>query len=297
MNIRSNPVMLKELRGRMRGRKAVVMLTSYLSVIGVVTMLLYLLVVSTSSSGWNNLDIGPEVGRTIFITVILVALVQVCFLTPSLTAGSIAGEKERQSYDLLVTTLLSPWDILFGKMVAALSFALLLVLSVLPLAGLSFLFGGVSATELVIAMLGLIVTALTYATIGIFWSIVMRTTIGATIMAQGSVLILLLGTPFLFIVIVGLFDSSLFGVDIDDSLFFVGIIVFMIYAHPFMALGVSYSIFTENEDLFLFQFDDVVVLSPWIGYALFSLLISAIFLFMSGRLLNPTSYASRKPKD
>ncbi|NJO83590.1 MAG: hypothetical protein HC828_12770 [Blastochloris sp.] len=64
----SNPVLMKELRWRMRGNRALITLTVYLSIIGVVTLLVYLAVVSSMSFGAPNLEAGRAVGKAIFLT-------------------------------------------------------------------------------------------------------------------------------------------------------------------------------------------------------------------------------------
>src|SRR4030095_5483062 len=103
-----NPVLVKELRGRMRGPRAFILLTAYLLILGAVTLLLY---AALGSNPGSDLNAGRRIGKALFLTIATVALIEVCVITPALTAGGIAGEKERQTYDLLVASLLSPWQI------------------------------------------------------------------------------------------------------------------------------------------------------------------------------------------
>ena len=122
-----NPVLIKELRGRMRGARAFVLLTIYLLILSGVTLLFYAAIADVSAS---DLNAGRQIGKGLFLLIATVSLIEVCLITPALTAGGIAGEKERQTYDLLVSSLLSPWQIAWGKLGAALSFALLMILTV-----------------------------------------------------------------------------------------------------------------------------------------------------------------------
>src|SRR5215510_9751200 len=121
-----NPVLIKELRGRMRGARAFVLLTIYLLILSGVTLLFYAAIADVSAS---DLNAGRQIGKGLFLLIATVSLIEVCLITPALTAGGIAGEKERQTYDLLVSSLLSPWQIAWGKLGAALSFALLMILA------------------------------------------------------------------------------------------------------------------------------------------------------------------------
>jgi ABC-2 type transport system permease protein len=216
--------------------------------------------------------------------------VEVCVITPALTSGSIAGEKERQTYDLLITTMLSPLQIALGKLAAALAFALLLIMAALPMAGLSFLFGGVSGTELLIGIVGLAATAICYATVGLFWSTVMRSTLAATVMSLGTVILVLLFIPFLFVVgsLLGNAFSGLPGV---AYVYGMGL---MLSAHPFIALGITATTLASGESAFFFEVPttngEVIVPSPWIVYLFIATLLTLLFLTLSVRLLKPVQY-------
>lgn len=296
----ANPVLIKELRSRMRGNRAMITLTIYLSIIGIVTLLVYAAVVSTLSFGTSNFEAGRQVGKAIFLTVMFVALVQVCFITPSLTAASIAGEKERQSYDLLITTLLSPWQIVLGKLMAALAYILLLIIAVLPLAGLAFLFGGVSGIELLIGMVGLVATAVLYAAIGMAWSTIMRGTQGSTSMAIGTVIMWLLGVPFLFLVSGAILFERDWMRDFTETVFFVYAAGAFLCSHPFIALGITQGLISEGESPFFFSFtpgqEEIFVPSPWIAYTAIALVLAVLLLAFSVNRIQPVEYGGGRTR-
>lgn len=300
MRMLTNPVLLQELRRRMRGNRAMIMLSVYLGLISIITLLIYLAFLS-SVSGEPDIEDGRNIGKTIFITIIVTALVQVSIITPSLTAGSIAGEKERQSFDLLITTMLTPVEIVFGKLGAALAFAMLLIFAVLPLAALSFLFGGVSGTELAVGMIILVVTAMLYASVGIFWSVVAHTTLGATVRAQASIIFVLLGIPFLLF-IMGIAEMG--GQDIFDQIadipLFVYIIGAVLCSHPFLAFAFTEAALSEGESAWFFTIDpgtqDILIPAPWLAYVFLSILFTGLFLFLTVRLLKPVHYRLKKEK-
>lgn len=302
MNHSINPVLVKELRVRMRGNRAMLLLTLFLGLIGLATILIYMSVASNISFGATNFDSGPTIGRAIFLTVMTVALMLVCFISPSLTSGAITGERERQSLDLLVTTLLSAREIVTGKMLASLSFLLLLIAAVLPIASLSFLFGGVSGIEMVIAIVGLVVSALLCSAIGLFWSTLMRGSLASSALAQGTMLVWLVGLPFLLLI----FGSILPFMDAVEALFgstlanlFGG---FVLCLHPFIALGMTQnSIYNGDNPLFLtidpnFRGNDMLVPSPWIVYTGIALFVALLLLAISIRLLRPDNYATPRTR-
>lgn len=296
MGLFANPVLTRELRGRIRGNRAMIILVIYLSIIAAVTLLVYAAAASSFSGGISDPEAGRGIGKAIFITVMTVSLVQVCVITPSLTAGTIAGEKERQSYDLLITTLLSPLQIVLGKLASAIAFALLLIMAALPMGGIAFLFGGVSGTELMIAIIGLIATAISYAAIGLFWSAVMRTTLAATVMAQGTVVMILLIIPFLFVVI------SLIGNNFTDSEhpLFVYTMGLLLSSHPFIALGITAAALENGESAWIFELPSsqgmLLVPSPWLVYVVITMLITGLCLFLATRWLVPVEDGPRQIK-
>jgi ABC-2 type transport system permease protein len=294
MKLLANPVLSRELRGRIRGNRALIILVAYLSIIAAVTLLVYAAAANSFQGGIDDVEAGRVIGKTIFITVMAASLILVCVITPALTAGSISGEKERQTYDLLITTMLSPLQIALGKLTSALAFAMLLIIAALPMAALAFLFGGVSGTELLIGVAGLVMTAICYATIGIFWSTVMRTTLSATVMALGTVIMLLLAIPFLFVVLSLLTDSF----NGQPSALYIYVMGLLLSAHPFIALGMSATFLANGDGPLTVEIPsdigDLLLPSPWLVYLFISALLTALFLTLAIRLLKPVQYEVRR---
>jgi hypothetical protein len=174
-----------------------------------------------------------------------------------------------------------------GKLSSALAFALLLIFSSLPIAGISLLFGGVSAAELVIGIVGLVMTAVCYAAVGLFWSAAMRTTLAATVMAQGSIILLLLSIPFLFVI-----SSLLVGAWSDMSspvyILAMGLLLSM---NPFTALGISAATIASGEDALIVSIPslqgDLLLPSPWLVYLAISLLLTILMLLLTVRMVRP----------
>lgn len=290
-----NPILVKELRSRMRGPRAFVLMSIYLLVLSGAVLLLYMAMASNTSS---NIGAGREIGKALFLMIGVVALIQVCLITPSLTSGSIAGERERQSYDLLIASPLSSWQIIWGKLASALAFALLLVLSVLPLMAMAFLFGGVSLTELLIALIGLLVTCVSYASIGIFWSAVMRSPLSATSFALGSVLLFLVGLPFLIVIFGMIFWQNALN-PLSQSVFFTHLARLALATHPFIALAFTETVLSQGGDPWFEQVEiasrTVAMPNLWVLYVLFSIVLSAVLILLSVRAIGPGRSAAAPP--
>src|SRR5438093_9090140 len=73
---------------------------------------------------------GTNYGQFLFLFLVIFQVVLLAFITPALTAGAISGERERQTLDLLFVTPIAPFSIIWGKLLASMSFvALLLIIS------------------------------------------------------------------------------------------------------------------------------------------------------------------------
>ena len=189
----TNPVTVKELRSRMRGRRAFAVLTLYLLILGGVITVVYL--AYTGNVAGPGSSAARTAGKGLFAAVLAVQVFLVAFIGPTFTAGAISGERERQTFDLLRTTLLSAESFVLGKLISALSYVFLLVLVSIPLQSIAFLLGGLSLTELVISQLLIVVAAVTYALYGLWCSAAMRTTLAATVTTFAGMLFVTFGTP------------------------------------------------------------------------------------------------------
>ena len=191
----SNPVTVKELRGRMRGRRAFAVLTLYLLILSGVLAVVYL-AYSADVSG-PGATTARTAGKGLFAAVLAVQVFLVAFIGPAFTAGAISGERERQTFDLLRTTLLSAESFVLGKLISALSYVFLLVLVSIPLQSIAFLLGGLSLAELVISQALIVVAAVAYALYGLWCSATMRTTLAATVTTFAGMLFITFGTPLM----------------------------------------------------------------------------------------------------
>ena len=190
----------KELRGRMRGRRAFIFLTFYLVVLAAFAWMMELIQEQRVNVGFGNGSFfaAAQIGREVFIGLLMFQTLLVVFLAPAYTAGAISLEREKQTLDLLATTPISSLAIVLGKLASALTFVFLLILSSIPLTALVFTFGGVSPDDLIRGYLILFITGFGLGTIGLFASSLVRRTQAATVLTYFLVLALTLGTGFIF---------------------------------------------------------------------------------------------------
>ncbi|MBX3000903.1 MAG: ABC transporter permease [Caldilineaceae bacterium] len=198
MTLSPNPIIVKELRSRMRGPRAFLVLTGMLLFLGGATYGLYWIVMS--SYGYSPM-LSPNIGQTLFIGLALLELLIISFITPAVTAGAVSSEREKLTYEMLLTTPLSPGSILWGKLIAALSYVLLLIFAAVPLASLVFIFGGVAPWEMLKALIVLVSVAVMLGVVGLFFSVWFGRSGRATILSYLFVLVLF-GAPLVIYILV-----------------------------------------------------------------------------------------------
>jgi ABC-type transport system involved in multi-copper enzyme maturation permease subunit len=88
-------------------------------------------------------------------------------MAPSFAAGSITGEKERHTYEMLLASPLRPGAIVLGKLLASLCHLAILIFSSLPIVMLCLPLGGVSIYEVLAAYLALTLSVVTFGMISL----------------------------------------------------------------------------------------------------------------------------------
>lgn len=287
--ILDNPVIAKELRGRMRDRRTFIVLTFYLSLISSFVGVVYLFL-SESASGMSfNPDYRQMLGKSLFGTVVIIELLLIGFIAPGLTSGAITSEREHRTLDLLKTTLLSARELVLGKLGAAVIYLLLLIFTVLPIQSLAFILGGVGPAEVIISTILLIVTAVFFSTLGIFFSSFLKRTLAATISSYGSILLSVLMLVF-FVFSMGFLTSLLYNNGANSSFredMLMIIIWIVISTNPLLAPIVTEMILIEDQSIFvstsnfLFGSTNIPLLSPWIIYVFTYTLLTLIMIILS----------------
>jgi ABC-type transport system involved in multi-copper enzyme maturation permease subunit len=191
-------IWIRELRGRMRGKRAFIFITVYLTIL----VGLFWAALQAGGQFWT---IGAlesiGFGRGVFSAVMFIEALVIVALAPAYTAGLISQEHEKQTFDLLSATPISSLAIVLGKLLAGLSYLGLIVGASIPIASLAFLFGGVDVIDLVRGYFVLVVTGIGVGSIGVFCSAAMSRTQPATVAAFVVTALLVLGASGSWIIL------------------------------------------------------------------------------------------------
>jgi ABC-2 type transport system permease protein len=286
-----NPVIVKDFRTRMRGNRAFILLTAHLLILGSLAFLVYILLVS-SMSPRGALDERRIFGKAIFGLLVGMEMVMISFVAPALTSGAISTERERQTYDLLRVTLLTPRSLVMGKYLSGLVFIFLLLFTSLPLQSPAFLLGGLLPEEILIATLILAVTAIAFCAVGIFTSSIFSRTLISTVLSYAFAIFLVFGVPIILVVFLILFNTSIENVVEHLPWIWQAILLgaawLLLSITPFGTIVASEVILLDESSILYATISltsklELVLPSPWLIYTPIYLLFSGLLLWLSVR--------------
>lgn len=268
LKLQFSPILIKEMRSTMRGKRTFLGVTLFLTFLTGLTLLVYYSVVQQSS---YSVRASSEAGRTIFAFVSVIELFMLATVAPPLTAGAIAGERQRQTFDMLMATPLTPRQVLRGKLLASMNYLFLLIFAGLPINSIVFLFGGISPSALLWWLAVTLISLLMLGTLGLFMSTLFRNSGSATALSYLLCVVLFLILPLGTFFVAGVIDEW------DKTSRCVAAMLWV--THPGGAIG---SIII-NED----QYNPLMLLPAWLP--LYSAVAGLFFLAAEARLSKLTS--------
>lgn len=162
LRIWNNPIFQREFRAYTRCRKTLAL--TLLLVFGLASVL-YIL--------WPRTGVFSEINSNEIFTVFLnLNLALVILIIPAFVSTTITQERENHSFDLLFTSLLTPAEIMAGKLFSSLAITFLVVIASMPITAVCALSGGISIALLAKAYSVLLLATLGYGLFGLCMSAV-----------------------------------------------------------------------------------------------------------------------------
>jgi ABC-2 type transport system permease protein len=187
-----NPMIRKELRQRMRERRGWILPSLYLLTLSAVICFAYY---QSATMGARQ---GWQIGVTLFLTLAYTQLGLLLLMAPIFSAGALTIEKEQRTLPGLLTSLLGPVQIWWGKFAASLMFILLLLVIGTPVLSAVFAFGGVGPWEVGIVAFTTVVILGTISAISLYWSSAFRRSVHATAVSYVTVVLMTVVTLIIF---------------------------------------------------------------------------------------------------
>ncbi len=183
-----------ELRQRLRSTRWKVALIVWFVVVGAITGLTVGALHAATDPGQG----GPELGSLIFGIVVFFVLFLGLLVAPTLSAAAINGDRNAGTLATLQATLLSPAEIVLGKLLAAWTAALAFLAASIPFIVWSLFEGGVRVLSLLTTVLMLAVVLLVVCAVGLGFSALVAKTSGSAVLTYLTVGGLSVLTPVLF---------------------------------------------------------------------------------------------------
>lgn len=288
MRIMMNPIMKKDFKVTARSMKMAWGLMAYEAILAFI-FIIALSVLSLQTGYYQNIygeliSLFPLIG---------IAQVSIVALTiPVMTASSISGEKERQTFDIMLTTCLPPGAIVFGKVFSSVAEVMLYVAASIPIMALAFVLGGLSWGTLFLFLVVIFVFATLAGSIGVFCSSISRKSIVSIILAYVGYFLVCFLTVLPMIIM--LFATR--GDEVYDSTIFLLLNPIVFLEEFFMLAMTGESLFCGEYNADMGFFTGLISHGPlWcILSGICMLLLSMFFMLLAAKQIDPLTGKVRK---
>ena len=158
-----NPVLQRELVSNLRMTRGFLLLAAYVAILG-------LLVYAAWPADQRVDMVQSETAKPLVNLFFLGQYLLMSLMAPSFAAGAITGEKERESFEMLMASPVRPGAIVLGKLAASLTPLAELMIGSLPVVMLCLPLGGVSPYEVLAAYLAMMCSIALFAMVSLWCS-------------------------------------------------------------------------------------------------------------------------------
>lgn len=150
------------------------------------------------------------VNRALFLfgAVAACLLLASAIVSSGVAASAFAGEREGRTLDLLLVQGVGAGRLVWGKVLAAMLFSLLVLAVGLPLFAPSWSFGGVQPEQIGVFAILLLSSTLLFCALGVFFGSLVQSALAATLLAQAVALALFFGVYALHMALTALAGSD-----------------------------------------------------------------------------------------
>lgn len=195
---RTNAVYTKELKQSVRNIKFPITVGLYCFTIAVIGLFTLVAISAYGYPVYSAYTIKQDF-ITFYSVLFGLEFGLVIFVVPAITGGTISGERDHGTLDLLLATALGPYRIIMGKLISVVSKLLIYVISSLPILALVFTMGGAGLADLLRYMLLILLTSLYIGSFGVFMSVIFKKTSTAMAVTYIWIMFIALGTIFVTI--------------------------------------------------------------------------------------------------
>ena len=164
-----NPILAFSATRRMRSVRTLVIVGAYLAV-----MLIVAMAMMGSLYGGGVSISGLRSGVRCYSALMIAQFALIVLIAPAMTSGAIAGERERQTLELLLVTNTRSFRIVAGKVLESFALLALLIVCGFPVMCMTLITGSVTLTQILAGELFLLAIAFAAVCVGVLASAIAK---------------------------------------------------------------------------------------------------------------------------
>ena len=286
--MRVNPVLRNESKIAVRSIKFTLMIFAYIAVLSVAVMIYYS---SVNEAIFSN-GLYLESSKLFYVVMAIGQAVLLLFIVPALSSTSICSEREKQTLDILLSSKLTPLQIIIGKVSASSLRVIILIISTMPLYAIGAIIGVVKISNILSLIVFFIVNTIFVSSIGVFISTCAKTSKVSTTLSYALVLAIYMGIIVItwIILIITIYNKDMSGTALTTMpkalpiVYLSPVVGFVSLLLNQVGLGSEFSgIFSEFGISMYSEYISIVV----------QLVLSGLFIYLASVKLNPLNKKSR----
>ena len=294
--MRVNPVLRNESKISVRSIKFTLMIFAYIAVLSVAVMIYYS---SVNEAIFSN-GLYLESSKLFYVVMALGQAILLLFIVPALSSTAICSEREKQTLDILLSSKLTPFQIIIGKVSASSLRVIILIISTMPLYAIGAIIGVVKISNILSLIVFFIVNTIFVSSIGVFVSTYIKTSKVSTALSYALVLFIYIGIIFITwaILMITVYKMSMSGNTLttvpkaSPIVYLSPVVGFVSLLLNQVGLGIEFSsMFSEFGISMHSEYISIVV----------QLVLSGLFIYLASVKLNPLNkrirFKSKKVKE
>lgn len=294
--MRVNPVLRNESKISVRSIKFTLMIFAYISVLSVAVMIYYS---SVNEAIFSN-GLYLESSKLFYVVMALGQAILLLFIVPALSSTAICLEREKQTLDILLSSKLTPFQIIIGKVSASSLRVIILIISTMPLYAIGAIIGVVKISNILSLIVFFIVNTIFVSSIGVFVSTYIKTSKVSTALSYALVLFIYIGIIVITwaILMITVYKMSMSGNTLttvpkaSPIVYLSPVVGFVSLLLNQVGLGIEFSsMFSEFGISMHSEYISIVV----------QLVLSGLFIYLASVKLNPLNkrirFKSKKVKE
>ena len=294
--MRVNPVLRNESKIAVRSIKFTLMIFAYIAVLSIAVMIYYS---SVNQQVFSN-GLYLQSSKLFYVVMAIGQAVLLLFIVPALSSTSICSEREKQTLDILLSSKLTPLQIIIGKVSASSLRVIILIISTMPLYAIGSLTGVIKISNILELIVFFIVNTIFVSSIGVFVSTYIKTSKVSTALSYALVLFIYIGIIVITwaILMITVYKMSMSGNTLttvpkaSPIVYLSPVVGFVSLLLNQVGLGIEFSsMFSEFGISMHSEYISIVV----------QLVLSGLFIYLASVKLNPLNkrirFKSKKVKE